>query len=154
LTVLVAKADKVTANFALVQPSVQADAPKILAEVVKLIGGQVPSLNDLGASPPATATPEGDPKLRELLRPVIRRNAEPAEVERAASSVESYVAEHDAARAQLGQITRQIIDAGVLENYGTPKAQEFLRAWAKKFGGEAMPKEPNPKSSPRDGQPE
>ncbi len=47
LTVLVARNNQVTANFALVQPSVQADAPKILAEIVKLIGGKAPTLREL-----------------------------------------------------------------------------------------------------------
>lgn len=42
VTVLVAEANLVTANFALVQPS-ETDVPKILAEVVKLIGGDVPT---------------------------------------------------------------------------------------------------------------
>jgi hypothetical protein len=55
LTVLVGKENKVTANFALVQPSVQADVPKILAQVVKLIGGKVPPLEELNPPPkPAT----------------------------------------------------------------------------------------------------
>ena len=42
LTILVGKDNRVTANFALVQPSLQADVPKVLGEVVKLIGGKVP----------------------------------------------------------------------------------------------------------------
>ena len=49
LTVLVAKDDKVTANFALVQPGVKADLQKIVKEIVKLVGGKVPTLTQLGA---------------------------------------------------------------------------------------------------------
>ena len=48
LTILVAKDNIVTANFALVQPSLPADAPRVLGEVVKLIGGKVPTLEELG----------------------------------------------------------------------------------------------------------
>ena len=60
LTVLVGKDNVVTANFALIQPSIPADAPKILAEVVKLIGGQVPGLDELGApKAPATVARDG-----------------------------------------------------------------------------------------------
>ena len=44
MTVLIAKDNKVTASFALVQPSIRADAPKILAELVKVIGGKPPRL--------------------------------------------------------------------------------------------------------------
>jgi hypothetical protein len=48
MTVLVAKENVVKASFALVQPN-ETDAPKVLAEVVKLIGGPVPTLAELGA---------------------------------------------------------------------------------------------------------
>ena len=44
LTILVGKESKVTANFALVQPSLQADLPKILDEVVKVAGGKAPKV--------------------------------------------------------------------------------------------------------------
>lgn len=47
LTILVGNKDKVTANFALVQPSLQADLPKILAAVVKETGGTAPSVESL-----------------------------------------------------------------------------------------------------------
>ena len=47
LTILVGNKDKVTANFALVQPSLQADLPKILEAVVKEVGGEVPKLEDI-----------------------------------------------------------------------------------------------------------
>ena len=50
LTVLIAQENRVTANFALVQPSLT-DVPKILAKVVELIGGEVPPLEQLAAPP-------------------------------------------------------------------------------------------------------
>jgi hypothetical protein len=56
LTVLVAKDNRVTANFALIQPALT-DGPKILAEVAKLIGAEPPTLEDvqrlIGARRPA-----------------------------------------------------------------------------------------------------
>ena len=49
LTILVAKENKVTGNFALVQPSVQADGPKVLKAMVDVLGGgEVPTLARLG----------------------------------------------------------------------------------------------------------
>jgi hypothetical protein len=59
MTVLVGKDDKVTANFALVQPSVQADAPKIAQAMVDALGGgQGPTIEELqklgGPMRPAT----------------------------------------------------------------------------------------------------
>jgi hypothetical protein len=65
LTILVAKENRVTANFALVQPSLT-DVPQILAEVVKLIGGEVPPLEQLVPQPKAKDTirpRQGRPKI-------------------------------------------------------------------------------------------
>ena len=47
VTVLVAKDDKVTANFALVQPSVAVDAPKIIEAIVSAVGGKAPTAEEL-----------------------------------------------------------------------------------------------------------
>ena len=47
VTVLVAKDDKVTANFALVQPSVAVDAPKIIEAIVGAVGGKAPTAEEL-----------------------------------------------------------------------------------------------------------
>jgi hypothetical protein len=47
MTVIVAKDGKVTANFALVQPSVAADAPKIAAAIAEAVGAEAPTLEEL-----------------------------------------------------------------------------------------------------------
>jgi hypothetical protein len=47
VTALVAKDNKVTANFALVQPSVQADGPKIAEAIVAAVGGKAPTLEEM-----------------------------------------------------------------------------------------------------------
>lgn len=79
LTVLVGKENKVTANFALVQPSIQADAPKIAREIVEVLGGgKTPTLAELGARGyDDAATPSmNDPKLDSLLRSLIQKKAD------------------------------------------------------------------------------
>jgi hypothetical protein len=48
LTILVAKDNKVVANFAITQPN-ETDAPKILEAMAKLVGKMPPTLADLGA---------------------------------------------------------------------------------------------------------
>jgi hypothetical protein len=133
LTILVARDNVVTANFALVQPSLPADAPRVLGEVVKLVGGKVPTLEELGAR---GAMPASDENLRAVLRPVIRRDATPEEVDRAAAAVESYVRDHPTSRAQLGVAARTIVESGKLSDYGTPRAQHHLRNWAETYGKE------------------
>jgi hypothetical protein len=140
LTILVGNQDKVTANFALVQPSLQADLPKILDAVVKEVGGKAPKLEEIeGAMPRKEAArkepaKEPDPNLRPLLRPVIQKDATPDDVDKAAKALEEYVAKNPAAKADVGRIANTIIDAGKLADYGTPKAQEYLKKWAKEYG--------------------
>ncbi|WP_425617105.1 hypothetical protein NA78x_000775 [Anatilimnocola sp. NA78] len=138
LTILVGKEGKVTSNFALVQPSLQVDLPKILQAIVDVAGGDVPKLTDLEGMPAMAARPaanQQDPNLRGLLTPVIRRDAAPEDVDRAAKAVEEYVAKNEATRKEVGRIANTIIDAGKLKDYGTERAQEYLQKWAKEFGG-------------------
>jgi hypothetical protein len=136
LTILIGKEGKVTANYALVQPSLQADLPKILKSVADVAGGKPPRLEDLPGFP-AMAKMQGNREadnLRPLLAPVIKRDATAEEVEKAALAVEQYVGKNAAARREVGRIARTIIDAGKLTSYGTPRAQEFLSKWAKEYG--------------------
>lgn len=135
MTVLVAKDNAVTANFALVQPSVQADGPKILKAIVDALGGgEVPTLASLGGerymrrNAPADDLPS--PRLAELLRAVIQKTANDEQVDAAAQKVDDYMAENEPAKKQVQQIARRIVDAGKLENYGTAKAQAHIRRWA------------------------
>lgn len=136
LTILVGKEGKVTANFALVQPSLQVDLPKIVDEIVKVAGGKAPTLDELNPrkekdTPKKT---EQDPMVRTLLGPLIKLDAKPEDVEKAAKAVEEYAAKNEAFRKEIGRISNTIINAGKLDNYGTAKAQEYLKKWAKEFG--------------------
>lgn len=143
LTVLVAKDNKVTANFALMQPSLQADLPKILDAVVKVAGGKAPKLEEIEGMPamarPMANAPMQDPNLRGLISPVIRLNAATEDVDKAAKALEEYCAKNEATRAEVGRIANTIINAGKLKDYGTERAQEYLQKWAKEYG--AKPKD-------------
>jgi hypothetical protein len=140
LTVLAGEDGVVTANFALVQPSVQADGPRILARIAELLGREAPSLEGLLGQDQARAEmrparpEETDPRLAELLRSVIRKAATAEQVDGASEEVERYVGDHEAARKQLGQIARRILDSGRLETYGTPRARTYLSKWAERYG--------------------
>jgi hypothetical protein len=132
LTVIVAKDNKVTANFALVQPSVT-DAPDIAQAIVKVVGGKAPTLEELNALafPGRAERPAGrDPALVGMLREVIQKTAEPDDVKKAAAAAEKYVGENKRLQRQLGEIA--VI--GVEQKYGTPAAQEQLKKWAEKYG--------------------
>ncbi|MEX2171496.1 MAG: hypothetical protein WD851_19410 [Pirellulales bacterium] len=136
LTILVGNEGKVTDNFALVQPSVQADLPRVFEAIVRVAGGEVPKLEDvLGTQGRMRrgAAGEPDPRLRELLGPVIRLNATEEAVNKAAAKVEAYAAENENARQEIGRIANTIVNSGKLDNYGTPRAREFISKWAKEY---------------------
>ena len=149
LTVLIGKDGKVTGNFALVQPSLAADGPKILEAMVAVIGGgKVPTIAELGG-PRYTGQARGkntrgknakkrpnqqnDPQLTSLLRSVINKQASEEDVKKAAAEVEAYIAKNETARRQLGRITNTVVNGGKLSNYGTEAAQAILKRWAKEF---------------------
>ncbi|MEN9557492.1 MAG: hypothetical protein RLZZ232_3778 [Planctomycetota bacterium] len=146
LTILIGKAGKVTANYALIQPSLQVDLPKILKSVVEVAGGEVPNLKDLpGMAGMVRRENQADEELnlRPLLQPVIRRDASAEAVEKAALEVEKQAAQNPRIRKEVARIANTIINAGKLQDYGTPKAQEFLKKWATEFAkSEASPEPP------------
>ena len=151
LTILVGKEGKVTGNFALVQPSLQVDLPKILESIVAVAGGKVPKLEDLEGMREQLRNQSAQnpaPNLRPLLTPVIRRDATEEDVDKAALALEEYVAKDEAARKEVGRIANTIINAGKLEDYGTARAQEYLQKWAKEYGGKTDQK---PESPPKKG---
>ncbi len=133
LTVLVGKGGKVTANFPLVQPSVEADVPKIVAAIAKATGGKPLSLAELLPERRVVRQPARDPNLRTYLGPIINKTATNEEIDAAVAKLEDYLKEHPAARTQVGDISRTIVRAGKLDSYGTAHAQEYLKKWAKEF---------------------
>lgn len=166
LTILIGKDDKVTANYALIQPSLQADLPKVLQSVVDVAGGTVPKLEELAgmrelmqAKParekPANGPAADAPNLRPLMAPVIRRNATDEDVDKAAQTVEKLADKDEAVRREVGRIAQTIVGSGKLGDYGTPRAQEFLRKWATKYGsGEAKRDAPKESQPPHDSKPD
>lgn len=133
LTILVAKDNQVTANFALVQPSVQADLPKILKAVVDQVGGEVPRLTDLAPEVAAAAMmrrAEPSPRLRQILRRLIDKSASDEQVDRVARAIQNRMDEDRQVAGEVHAIARRIVRSGNLENYGTRRAQRYLRTWA------------------------
>lgn len=154
LTVLVAKEGNVTANFALVQPSIQSDGPKILKAIVDATGGgKIPTIAELGGgrySNQARMRARGgksDEKLTSLLRAVINKQASDADVRKAAAAVEQYVAKNGNARREIARISNTIVNSDKLSNYGTEAAQETLKRWAKKYGQPASGDKPATKEN-------
>ncbi len=132
LTVLVGNKGRVTANFALVQPSTQVDIPRVLKAVVDQIGGKVPTLASLGVT--SRRSRNGlPPDISAKVRQLIQKTARPADVEKVAGELEAVFAKRPAVAKQIGQIGRRIIGSGRLKTYGTPAAQAHLKKWADKY---------------------
>lgn len=151
LTVLVGKEGKVTANFALVQPSLPNDGPKIARAVVDVTGGgKVPDILSLAGNrmrdqkkrpaqrPKQKPLPE---ELTGMLRRLINKEASEEDVSTAAKGIEEFIAKkgNEEWKERIGQITTNIISAGKLENYGTEPARVHLKQWAKKYGPKERP---------------
>ncbi len=148
LTILLSKDDKVVANYALVQPSLQVDLPKIVKSITDLIGGTVPSLEELvgkegmrmvqGESKGTT----GAPDLSGMVRPLIQKSASEEQVTQLAEKIEKAMKDDEAVRREIYRIATAVTGGGKLSDYGTPKAQEYLTKWAKegKESGSSAPR--------------
>jgi len=149
MTILVANKNRVTANFALVQPSLQADFPKIMKAVVQAAGGEIPKLSDLNRramrARKKPANSKRDAELTALLRRFVQKDARDEQVKKLAGKIEAHVKDNPQAQKQLGTVISRIQRANKLENYGTETAREFLRKWGKSYG---PPKADDDKSSP------
>jgi len=132
LTILFGDEQKVISNTALIEPSVQADALKIITHIAKALKVKVPTLAELGVESRMAAA--GAIDARALLGPVVNKTATVAEVNAAAKKVEAEFAKKPNVATHIGGIAQRIIDAGKLENYGTERAQFYLFKWAGLYG--------------------
>ena len=154
MTVIVARQNKVAANFALVQPGM-ADAPKIISAIAKVVGDSNPPAAEalrerrgLGGARMEPGQPKErgrdtgnrpkdnlpgaaptDEKIVGLLRRFIQRSNDDATVDKVLAEVEEYVRGNES-------LTRQAIDGWtrVLHlKYGTEYAQKAGQSWLEKW---------------------
>lgn len=137
LTILVAKENEVTANFALVQPSVT-EGPNIAGELAKLIDKPAPSAEQFGKyaypggnamrmqrRPGAREAAAGD-DLRTLMRGLISASDDDA-FAAAVEKIETWVGDNDDRRQQLRRMAGAALERGI----GSDKAQTQFKAWRK-----------------------
>ena len=154
MTILAAKENTVTANFALVQPGI-ADAPRVIAALAKLCGDtNPPTVEQLterqvarsgggqrmaregaakapGAMPPKEEFPGAvpdDPKLNSLLRQLIRPTNDEATVDKLSKDIASHIQGNADLTRQASNGWVRVLHFG--ERYGTPYSrkvgQKFL----------------------------
>lgn len=145
MTILVGNKGRVTASFSLIQPSVT-DAPKILSEVVRLIGGPVPTRSEvvfLGMNQDAAerfrrngVAPQ-DPELRKRICAVLATNSDVERLEVAAAEVDAWVSDDAVRQRALGEASRLLLNQryrGSAPLVGDSPMGHRFKDWAEKFG--------------------
>jgi hypothetical protein len=133
VTVLVANENRIVANYALIQPS-ETDAPKILADVVRSIGGDVPQMPQVTflslptrklAGAPWSTGPQ-DVTLRRQIYDLMGA-ADAAAARDAAARIDQYLSVHP----EMAPIRARVADALTKgrTNVGPIPAMKYLRSW-------------------------
>lgn len=133
VTVLVAIENRVTANFALVQPG-ETDAPGILADVLMLIDGDVPNAAQviflsLPTQKPADApwnTAPRNVELRKLIYDLLGAT-DGADVDLAARAIEEFIFEQPELQGQLTRVAELLTKGRT--NVGSIPATSVLQVW-------------------------
>ncbi len=158
MTIVVTKDNKVTANFALVQPGI-ADAPKVLEVLAKVCGDTNPPtvaqlnerqmargggggrMNVAGAKPDAKpkenfpgAVPT-DARLQGLLRSFIRPDNDDATVDKVLADVKTHIKDSADLQKQALDGWTRILHFG--DRYGTAHARKVGRVFLEQLKGQA-----------------
>lgn len=141
LTILVANKGKVTANYPLVQPSVQADALKVIKNVVALTGQKMPKLEDIftrryvGKNKKKKRGPMRDAVVTANIRAFIQKDATAKEVDAIAKTIEDRAKKEPKAKRDIAFYAGVILRQG----YGSKRAQEIAKRWQKEYGTAKKP---------------
>jgi hypothetical protein len=124
MTILVADRNVVTANFALVQPSVNGDAVNVLRALVKVIGGKPPTLAEV-------LVPREQQIVTTRIELMMDKSASDDRVQQLASALESFVRSRPDAKRTLGRRSSEIVKSGQFND--RTKAMSYLHKWAKEY---------------------
>ena len=156
LTILIANENQVTANFALVQPSVT-EGPRIAGEFAKLLnqvapttaefdklaypGGGMKARRKMAKKPEEPSRPAGE--LRMLMTKVIAADVSESDLRDAVKAVDLWVRGNQARRRQLGQMAGAVLQRGM----GSQLAQTQIKAWHEEYGTQEETESAKTKSS-------
>jgi len=140
LTVLIGRAGRVTANFALLQPS-DTDAPQILAEVAKLLGEEPPTMEDLLAAAPDGGRGMGggmrrgtDPRLLASFERLKTPDLTIEQIAAIAAQIDARVKAQPDRQTDLGRLAGTLTKRRDFELIGTAAARDHIVRWAKAYG--------------------
>lgn len=125
ITVLVAKDNKVLANFALVDPNAK-DQTKVIAAVAKMLGKEPPKEEKKEEK---KARPDGkSPELQMLMRKMINKDNDEATCKSIADDMKKWAGNDEKKQTELREYAQFIVRLG----YGTDHAQAALKKLAEK----------------------
>ena len=123
ITVLVAKDNKVLANFALTDPNAN-DSRKVIEAVAKVLGKEPPKAQP---EEKKKARPDGkSPELQKLVRAIIQKDNSDEDVKRIANMMIEWAGKDEKRQAELREYARTIVRAG----YGNEYAQAAMKKLA------------------------
>jgi len=139
LTVLVADKGRVTRNVPLIQPSTT-DAPKILKEVVALIGGRVPNVAEVDFLGMPTRKPlnvpyqtaPSDVKMRAMICAALAAE-DKTHADSVASELDQYVKDDKGRQAVLGNTASALLQGRGKAEVREIPIVEHLRKWSQEF---------------------
>jgi hypothetical protein len=157
LTVLVGKDNKVTANFALIQPGAHVDGPKILEAIASATGVKSsPDINNyLPNNQAAQDTPITiDPGLMAQVRKINARDASEEIVGDGITEIEKMIQDNKPLQNQLGSVVSRWVATKRVDSIGNEDQQTTIKNWAREYGpkmngrGSAMDRDrPQPRES-------
>ncbi len=120
ITVLIAKGNKVVANFALTDPNAK-DSSKVIAAIAKVLGQEPPKDQP---EEKKKARPDGkSPELQKLIRAIIQKDNTEADVKRIVDDMKAWAGNDQKKLAELREYAQIIVRAG----YGNEHAQAALK---------------------------
>ena len=139
LTVVVADKGKTTANFALVQPSAQTDAPKMLKAIATAIGSkEEPNLKKYLARRTGNRV-RLNQELGKLVRKLYEKDVSKEEIEETVEAVEAMIKNKRNLKNQLGQFAQNQLRSDRMKSLAKEsKAQ--LEKWARQYGRNNQPR--------------
>jgi hypothetical protein len=128
ITVLVAKDNKVVANFALTDPNAK-DSTRVIAAVAKVLGKEAPKEEPKQEEKKKRPAAGGkSPELQMLMRKMINKDNDEDAVKRIAEEMKKWASNDEKKLTELREYCRMV--AGL--RYGTEAAQAALKKLAEK----------------------
>lgn len=136
VTILVAKEKSVVANFALVQPGVHADGPKVLAAIAKTIDAKdKPDINDyLPNNQAAQDAPIAiDPALMVEIRKLNSKDVDESTLKASITKLDELTKDKKGLQQQLASVANRWVRGGRFDEIATKEQQATIKRWAQRM---------------------